>query len=100
VANDYHFGSVKNIEFNVVKQSQEIAATLTSSAIKKGKKTSLTAKATSGLEIVSKSKSPEICTVDKLNIVALKKGLCTVELSQDGNGVFNSVQKNLTLKIL
>ena len=100
VANDYHFGSVKNIEFNVVKQSQEIAATLTSSVIKKGKKTSLTAKATSGLEIVSKSKTPEICTVDKLNIVALKKGLCTVELSQDGNGVFNSVQKNLTLKIL
>ena len=100
VANDYHFGSVKNIEFNVVKQSQEIAATLTSSAIKKGKKTSLTAKATSGLEIVSKSKSPEICTVDKLNIVALKKGFCTVELSQDGNEVFNSVQKNLTLKIL
>ena len=100
VANDYHLGSVKNIEFNITKQSQEIAATLTSSAIKKGKKTSLTAAATSGLEIISKSKSPEICTVEKLNIVALKKGLCAIELSQAGNGVFNSVQKNLTLKIL
>jgi hypothetical protein len=99
VANDDHFGSVKNIEFNVVKQNQEIAATLTSSAIKKGKKTSLTAKATSSLEIVSKSKSPDICTVDKLNIVALKKGLCTVELSQAGNGVFNSAQKTLIIEI-
>lgn len=100
IANDYHLGSVKNIEFNIIKQTQEITTSPISASMKKGKKLILTAKATSGLEVASKSKSPEFCSIDKLNVVALKKGFCVVELSQDGGGIFNSVQKSLIIKIL
>ena len=99
LANNYHLGSVKNIEFNVVKQSQDLAINPLPASVKKGKKFTIAAKASSGLEIALKSKSPKVCSINKLNAVALKKGICTVELNQDGGGIFTSVQKSLVIEV-
>lgn len=99
LANDYHLGSVKNIEFNVVKQSQEIAISPVPASIKKGRKLAITAKASSGLEISLKSKTPKVCSINKTNALAIKKGICTVELNQDGGGIFASVQKSLIIEV-
>jgi hypothetical protein len=100
VANDYHFGSVKNIEFNIVKQNQEVIIAPMPAYIKKGKKMILSARASSGLELSEKSKSTEICNIDKSNIVALRKGSCVIEFNQIGSAVFKSVQKIVVIKIL
>ena len=84
------------------KQAQTISQfRFASTSLAIGTYTKISAAASSGLKVSFKTLTPKICNLSSGQVLGISSGICKIQASQSGNGIYNpapAVQKSIIVK--